>query len=44
MLDIQADEVVWMANGAHSMEDVNMTSKKVLQKVLKLIYKNIPKR
>lgn len=44
MLDVETGEVVWTANGAHSMEDINMTANKVLQEVLTIIHKNIPRR
>lgn len=44
MLHVETGEVVWMANGAHSMEDINMTASKVLQKVMRIICKNIPQR
>lgn len=42
MLDVDTGELIWAANGAHSMDDVNMTANKVLQEVLKKISREIP--
>ncbi len=42
MLDVQTGDIIWAANGAHSMNDVNMTANKVLVKVLELLKDQIP--
>lgn len=42
MLDVNSGDILWMANGANSKNDSNMTAHKVLQTVLELIEEKIP--
>lgn len=42
MLDVQSGEVVWAANGAHSLNAVNMTANKVLKEVISILRREIP--
>lgn len=42
MIDVYTGEVLWAANGSHSVNAVNMTAHKVLQEVLKQLSREIP--
>ncbi len=42
ILDVQSGEVVWAANGAHSLNAVNMTANKVLKEVISILRREIP--
>ena len=42
MIDVYTGEVLWAANGSHSVNAVNMTAHKVLREVLKKLSREIP--
>jgi len=42
MLDVQTGQVIWAANGSHSVNDVGMTASKVLRQVINIISLQIP--
>lgn len=42
MIDVNTADIVWVANGSHSINAVGMTANKVMQEVMKKISKEIP--